>query len=728
MTNPQDSIKMRQKIAPFLLCLGIFNAMAQNTISRANDYFNKSYYADAIPLYEEVVQETKNAAILKKLADSYYHTFNMPSAARWYAYLIANYGSTVDEDYYFKLNQSLKAINKFDDATEVLANYYKEHGALKKLDYLYAATKYIENVAAIGNRYTISNLNLNTTKSEFGAMQIGNFLWYSAAQKQNGSKKFRWNNQNYLDLYQHPLEKIAVGDSLSSPLSRLINTKMHEAGFCITKDGKTLYFTRNNYLKGKRKTDKNKISNLKIYRANLVKNKWQNIEELPFNSDTFSNEHPALNADETKLYFASDRPGGYGSLDIYEVGVSKKGDFGIPKNLGNTINTSKKEQFPYLDKENTLYFSSNGHPGFGLLDVFSAKNRDGNFEKPNNLGLPVNSGYDDFSYVVNQDGTTGYFASNRLTGKGSDDIYSFTETKPLVIVDCKQYITGIISDKNTKKPIANAHVQLLDKHNTLLLAFTTLQDGYFKFKVGCETSYTISAKKEGYKANNKLVQTDKKRGATKDGSLPLLSLKAIKEAKVLALQIQQKKEQIRLKEKQLLTEEKAKKKRILAEKKAKKIALIKKQEIEKVKKAKATRIEQIIKDKNALVQEDGRTLIKTEEIHFDYSLWYLRRETRGRLGVVIQTMKDYPELVIEIGTHTDIRGNQNYNKTLSQKRANSVKEFLIKNGIAADRVIAKGYGETKPLVHCKTEESCSEEDHEWNRRCEFVVVDWDFFD
>ena len=135
--------------------------------------------------------------------------------------------------------------------------------------------------------------------------------------------------------------------------------------------------------------------------------------ELPFNSDDFSNEHPTLNSDGSKLYFSSDRPGGFGSFDIYEVTIQQDNTFSIPVNLGAIINTDKKEQFPFMSSDGSLYFSSNGHPGFGLLDVFVSENKNGIFQQPDNLGLPINSGYDDFSYNLNTDIKTGYFASNR---------------------------------------------------------------------------------------------------------------------------------------------------------------------------------------------------------------------------------------------------------------------------------------------------------------------------
>lgn len=711
---------MKKTILYILILTSLQSIYAQEELKRADAYFERAFYSDAIPLYEQLLPRNKSSKLLKNLADSYYHTFDMKAAARWYSYLISNYGENVERSYHFKLNQSLKATGKYDEANKVLLDFYSQLNENEKVKRLKAAILYLENVSAIGQRFDIENMDINTPTSEFGAAKIDSNLVYSATRKNKG-KLYRWNKQNYLDIYMHRLDKLAMGDSLSVPLSTTINTKKHEGTFAITKDRKTLYFTRNS----ENKTDTKKIKNLKIYKAEWTDGDWKNTVELPFNSDDFSTEHPALNADETKLYFASDREGGFGSFDIYSVTIQDNGLYGNPINLGKDINTDKKEQFPFLDELDNLHFASNGHPGFGLLDVFIAKNKNGAFEKPDNLGLPVNSGYDDFSLSLNTDGKTGYFSSNRPNGKGSDDIYSFTETQPLLIEDCKQSIAGIVTDKITKLLLANTTIRLLDAGGKVLETLTTGADASFNFSVECVSEYRIEAKKKGYEDNFKTVKTDKKRNATQDGSLTLYSFQERK--KHVALVLQKKKEEAekiaQVETNRKREEEKtAEEERILKEKENNERN---KEAQEKAEKERIKKIAQTIQKEDAIVKEGERTIIKTEEIHFDYSLWYLRRESRERLGKVIQIMKDNPGMVVEIGTHTDIRGNKEYNRELSQKRANSAKKYLVKNGIEENRVISKGYGESQPIVKCKTEADCTEEDHEWNRRCEFVIVKWD---
>ena len=730
MINLLDSTKMKNLHIYIILFLGIFQASWSQDLKRANDLFEKKYYADAISLYEAALPSNKSSLVVKNLADSYYHTFDLNASARWYRYLISNYGDTVDEQYYFKLNQSLKAIGEYDEAAQVFFDYYTKEGSTEKLQQLKEENIYLENVKAIGDRFAIANSNLNTTTSEFGAMQVGDAIWYTAAHKKSASKTYQWNNQQYLDIYTHPIDQEQLGDSISTSLSNTINTKLHEGSFTVSPDGNTMYFTRNNYNNGKRKTDDKKVSNLKIYSASLIDGEWKNINELSFNSDDYSNEHPALNADGTKLYFSSDRPGGFGSFDIYETSLQTDNTFSTPVNLGSEINTDKKEQFPFIASDNSLYFSSNGHPGFGLLDIFVSKNEKGAFQHPDNLGLPVNSGYDDFSYVLKTDNASGYFASNRPSGKGSDDIYSFSVTKELSIEDCEQFIAGIITDRTTTLPLANATVTLANAENEVIATCITKENGAFDFNIVCEASYEVKAEKNGYEGNAKNIRSTKERNAEHDASMSLYSILEKQKTEALALQEKQKAEKLRatqLAAKKLEAEKKA---ALIAEKQSIEEAarLTKERIAEKARaeKALAKKIADAIVTEEAIVKESDRTIIQTEEIHFDYSLWYLRRESRERLQTVIDIMKKNPSMVIEIGTHTDIRGNSGYNKDLSQKRADSAKDFLVKNGIEPNRVVSKGYGESQPIVVCATEDACSEEDHEWNRRCEFVVVAWDY--
>jgi len=251
MINLLDSTNMKKIITNIVLFIGILPAIwAQQELDRANMLFKKTYYADAIPLYEEALKSNKSSALIKNLADSYYHTFNLHAAARWYKYLISNYGDTVGETYYFRLNQTLKAIGNYEAAEMVLINYYNKQGDTVKLEELEQAINYLENVKAIGNRFVLENSAFNTSLSEFGAIRIGKELWYTATHKKSVSKTYKWNNEKYLDIYKHPLDKQNLGYSLSIPLPGSTNSKINDGAVTIPTHGKTLYFNRNNFKTG----------------------------------------------------------------------------------------------------------------------------------------------------------------------------------------------------------------------------------------------------------------------------------------------------------------------------------------------------------------------------------------------------------------------------------------------------------------------------------------------
>lgn len=718
MINHQDSFKMKN-MKKLLLIIFVFSIQfinAQNQeLERAKRFFDRTYYTEAIPLYEKIVSKKTSEEAVKNLADSYYYTNDLKNAQRYYRLLIRSYNQDLDRNYYFKFAQTLKATNSYEEANTVLKEYYAKSANAQDVIDFENDTKTLENVSAIGNRYDIKNLAINTENSEFGAVKHNDSLIFAAVKKKPGlfDKVYKWDNETYLDLVAVPMKNINSRDSISHYFAKDLNTSMHESNIIFTKDGKIIYFTRNNYKNGRRGKNEEKISNLQIFKAELVNGKWTNVISLPFNSDNYSVEHPALSSDEKILYFASDMPGTLGSFDIYSVAVNE-GAFGTPQNLGAGINTDKREQFPFVSKDNKLYFSSDGHLGYGSLDVFVSEIENGTYKKANNIGLPVNSNLDDFAFNIDSDTKEGYFSSNRAGGKGSDDIYQLKEIKGLLIEDCKQFIAGIITDVDTKLPLENAVVALQDANKKQINSTTTTADGKFNFTVVCESSYTVLASKENYTSNSKSLVSGKIREYSNDASMTLKSLEVIKQ------------------ENQKLEEEKKQKEALAvialkeAEIKAKKEAIVqaeikKKEVIAQTEIKKKEKIIQILAQEKDVVKDKDRLIIKTDPIYFDYDLWYIRKESKVILNRVFDLMKKYPEMVVEIGSHTDSRGDAKYNAILSEKRAKSTKEYLVESGIDAKRIIAKGYGESVPIVKCKTDESCTEEQHELNRRSEFVI-------
>lgn len=704
MINHQDSSKKKcmKRIYFIIIVFSIqFITAQEQDLQRAKRFFERTFYSEAIPMYEKIIQGNRSIEVVKNLADCYYYTNDYENAQIQYRFLVSRFKTGLEEEYYFRYSQTLKATGNYEESNAVIREYLISTNDNEALTNFEKENKNLENVTAIGNRFEIKNLALNTVNSEFGAVKQVQNLVFSGVKKKAGlfDKTYKWNNELYLDLLTIRIENRNSSDSIVNYFSDELNTSLHEANAVFTKDGKTVYFTRNNYKKVK---NTNKISNLQIFKAELINNKWTSIVSLPFNSDDYSTEHPALSNDEKTLYFASDMPSTLGSFDIFSVSIND-GNYGTPKNLGSKINTSKKEQFPFVSKDNKLYFSSNGHTGYGSLDVFVSEIEINSFSKPLNIGLPVNSGFDDFTFTIDSESKEGYFSSNRPGGKGNDDIYELKETKPLLIEDCSQLIAGIITDVDTKMPLENALVSLQNSDKIEIQKVFTTLDGKFSFAVACEIGYSVLASKMDYTKNSRSFKINKERNKSNDASMSLKSASMIKKEEEIA--IQKKKN-----EEMALIEIDKKDKQIAAQKEIE-IALVKKKE----------KMDNIIANEKDVIKDKDRLIIKTDPIYFDYNLWYIRKESKPILNRVIEIMKKYPAMVIEIGSHTDNRGNDIYNRNLSTYRAEATREYFINQGIVEKRIIAKGYGETVQIIKCEPSELCSEEQHELNRRSEFVI-------
>jgi outer membrane protein OmpA-like peptidoglycan-associated protein len=705
-----------KKIYLLLLVFSIQLLHAQDdNLKRANQLFERTFYNKAIPLYKSIIQDNNSQIVIQNLADCYYYTNDFNTSQYYYKLLITNFGNEVGEEYYFKYSQTLKASGKYDEAYTVLQKYYASLSDKDVLIKYQKGLQVLENVTAIGDRYQIKNLKINTPHTEFGGFITDNSFVFAGVKSKMGmfDKRFKWNGESYLDLMAIPLRNVNAVDSVATSFDNKINTAMHESNAVFTKDGKTMFFTRNNYKKGRRGKNKDKVSNLQLFRASWHNGKWTNIISLPFNNDNYSTEHPALSMDEKTLYFASDMPGTLGSFDIFSVEIF--GDtFGVPVNLGTTINTARKEQFPFVSKDNKLYFSSNGHEGFGALDVFVSNLQNGVPTQAENVGLPINSGYDDFAFFINSDIKEGFFSSNRLGGKGSDDIYSFTEEKPLIIEDCKQYITGIITDIDTKLPLDNVLVQLLNADGEIVQSSTTTSEGKLSFEVLCKSTYKITAEKENYTSAFKKIVVNAERKKNNDASMQIKSNEVIKREQQLVLEEEERNKLTAL----ALQQEKEK---VAQAEKIKSIAINAKRNQELAEAKKIEKVATILANEKDVVKDKDRLIIKTDPIYFDYNLWYIRKDSKTILNKVVALMKKYPEMIVEIGSHTDNRGNEKFNKDLSQKRAQATRDYFLDQGILPKQIFAKGYGESVQIIKCFPEESCTEEEHELNRRSEFVI-------
>lgn len=625
-------------------------------VTKADKKYDKFAYIDAIEIYERVANKGYELPdIYKKLGNAYYFNAELDKAAQWYGKLM-DLNQEVEPEYYFRYSQSLKSLGEYTKANEMLAKF-NQSKADDSRGQKYEATKnYLEIIEENSGRYSVENAGaINSKYSDYGAAFFGEELIFASARDTGGifNRKHKWTNQSFTNLYQ---SKINGDGNLeeAEKFSKSTNSKFHESTPVFTKDGKTMYFTRNNYVDGKKGRSGEKVMLLKILKATFIDDKWQNVVELPFNSNEYSTAHPALSPDDKTLYFASDMPGTLGMSDLYKVSIN--GDsYGEPENLGPVINTEARETFPFMSDENELYFASDGQLGLGGLDIFVSKmEEDGTFKEIHNVGAPVNGKDDDFALLIDTQTKYGFFTSNREGGQGYDDIYKFKENIPLQY-KCEQTLAIVVLDKETREPIANAQITLMDENMQTIEQVYADENGAYTFekdKINCDTDYTIRVTgTKGYSSNEKTVHTENKTGET-------------------------------------FAE-------ILLEKNTKQIGI-------------------------------GTDLAKTfgiENIYFDLDKSNIRKDAAAQLALLVEVMNDYPTMKIDVRSHTDSRQTHEYNERLSDRRAKSTVAWLVKKGIAKNRLTGKGYGETQLVNQCADGVECSEEQHQQNRRSEFIITE-----
>lgn len=480
-------------------------------IDRADNYFDKMWYSEAAVLYEEALTNgDKNYSyeIIQKAADSYYFNTEMEKAYEWYNVLYEQYGKEMSADNVFKYAHSLKGTGKYARSKKLMRLYKKkmENGEVSSLEDTRPLPNEVllDNILNSGGDYEIKNLAINTEYSDFSPMFLDSSQVVFASAKDSSflnTRRYKWNDQPYLDLYVAKINEESKDLKDAIKFSKKINTKYHEASVTFSPNNKTMYFTRNNYGK-KLRRDKNGVNNLKIYMSHKVGDDWIDAVEVPFNSDEYSTGHPALSPDGKQLYFVSDMPGSIGQTDIFVVDVLENNTFSEPRNLGPGINTERKEMFPFINDQK-LYFSSDGHTGLGGLDVYEVSyTEEEGFEEVKNLGQPINSNRDDFSYIVNEGDQKGYFASNRSKGKGDDDIYSFERLDIEKIPANNSAIAGVVTELITEDIMPQQLVELLDENGIKLKEMVSDDDGRFIFEdLDADTKYTIKANKDTYFEN-----------------------------------------------------------------------------------------------------------------------------------------------------------------------------------------------------------------------------------
>jgi outer membrane protein OmpA-like peptidoglycan-associated protein/tetratricopeptide (TPR) repeat protein len=627
-------------------------------------------YVDAIKGYEELIYKgTTDEKILRRLGNSYYFIGELRDALKWYDQLF-KVNKVQEPEYLYRYAQCFKSVGNYHRADEVLAKFNEKATSEKRADLIRNDKNYLEDIKFNSGRFDIADAGMNSSYSDYGSAVYDNKLVFTSARDTGGVAKnnFKWTNKSFSKLY---MVELMPDGNVSEPkkFRSKENGKYNESTPIFTKDGRTMYFTRNNFTDGKRGANDKQVTLLKLYSSELIDGKWKNIKELPFNSDQYSTAHPTLSVDEKTLYFASDMPGTLGQSDLYKVSINGDGTYGTPINLGPSINTEGRETFPFISEENELYFASDGRPGLGGLDIFVSKiQEDETFDEVQNVGEPVNSKQDDFAFVINSKKRNGFFSSNRVTGNGLDDVYRFTETKRLI---CEQELSGTVTDSETNEILSNVTLIFFDETRQNAQQVATDEKGNYTFsKVKCGKKYFIKTSKTDYEIKEIPLSIKKENGKT---ILP-----------------------------------------ISLEKKA--IPLVAKTIMIKTVSVKS------VKMKPIAVGTDLAKILNIPMNFFDLGKATIRKTSEPQLQKIVDVLKQYPTLTLDIRSHTDSRQSDSSNMILSEKRAQSTKNWLISKGIDGARLSAKGFGETQLVNKCADGVKCTEQQHQQNRRSEFIIT------
>ena len=633
----------------------------EKTMKKAKEQYDRYEYIDAQQTYLRVVdQGYRSADLFKNLGNSYYYNSQFNEALKWYEELVTSFPEEVEPEYYFRYAQTLKSAERYDEADSYMEKFTARTTGDQRATIFNEEPNYLKRINFQSGRYEIYNLAVNSPFTDYGGSFYGDdYVVFSSTRDTLITRKqiHQWNNEAFLELFKANYDK-TTGELLEyEKMSGTLNSKFHESSPVFTKDGNTVYFTRNNYEDRKIGKDNQGTNKLKLYRSyRNTQGDWTTPQDLPFNSDEYSVAHPALNATEDTLYFTSDMPGGRGESDLYKIAIIGDGSFGTPENLGDRINTEGKETFPFITASGDLYFSSNGHSGLGGLDIFVTKLEPVTQQDSLvvNIGKAVNGPDDDFAFAFDEVTKRGYFSSNRPGGKGGDDIYSFLQTEDLRNF-CEITIKGVVKDTQDNI-VPNAKVTIFDKDRKVIEVLRSDENGAYQSmkKMECSARYYVRIEKLDYGMAEMQLDTP--------DTTQTIDLSDYDELKL-------------------------------------------------------TKNEDPIQPGDDLAEKLALNII-----YFGFDQYNIREESKIELDKIVEVMNQYPQMNIEVRSHTDSFGSKQYNAMLSEKRAKATADYIINQGISSDRITAKGFGEDQLLNNCSDGVRCSKEKHQKNRRSEFIII------
>lgn len=714
--------------------------------------FDRLDYGEAAHHYEiAAAQGATDKATATKLAQSYQHLKESAKALEWYgkAASASNAGAM---DFY-NYAQVLRSSGRAAEADEWEARYRSAIGASEGE----GAMSYVLK----DEEAQVRPLDINSPYADMGVALSGELAVLSSARR-TGVNEGKSDSDAFLDLFA---ARVDASGELSDirPLST-VNTGLHESNATFSPDGRTMWFTRNVQRGTRKAANGADLMDLKIYSRTRVGEEWSDERPFEHNDPAWSSSHPCISPDGTTLFFVSDKPGGAGATDIWYCTRNSSGGWGDPVCMGPRVNTVGRELFPFIDAQGHLFFSSDGRNGLGGLDIFVCRVSDeGLVSKARNLGAPVNSANDDLAFVMRDDRQHGYITSDRPGGVGGDDLYAVSLQHPIAT---GPVISGQL-DGDASKPSRKIFLQLLDHDSNMLQEMELGADGSFSFPVQPGRDYTVVAMGEGYRRMEKRFSTttemdslysmsfvplaeyelpivlhvinansrlpiegvrvrwaphagagDETRATTDDaGDLHEL-LKHMVAGDEIDLDINMEREGYFPKRGRL---------RYKAKGPGEELAVHRLLDLSMVPTDELPMIvhEMVPMELIDLALSLGMDLgmaMSIEPILFDRGKSDIRGDASVQMEKIASLMRARPTVRILLGSHTDSRGDDSRNLELSRRRAEATKAYLVASGIKAQRITCKGFGEGKLLNKCNDGVECSEEEHQVNRRTEFVVV------
>lgn len=705
-----------------LLTFAVLFANAQKGTVRKGDFqYKQMAYLKAIPYYTKAYKkDSTDQNVIFRLADCYRLTNNRQQSEIWYAKAVQMPLATSMHKFYY--GQSLMNNGKYARARKYMEDFVIDNKTDGRGQAFLKAIDVYESYFADSSGYAVTKLDINSSNADFGASLYQDGIVFASSRPRSEmiQRKHSWTNESFLALYYSRGKE----NKFRAPelFAENIQTKLNDGPVCFSKNGEEMYITRNNQEGNKVRKSSDKIVKLKIFHAKSKGgSEWGSLQSFQYNNDNYSCAHPALSADGKTLYFVSDMPGGKGGMDIYMC--TKEGNgWSKPVNLGDTINTRGNEVFPAIMEDGTLYFSSDGHPGIGGLDIFYTRFIGNGYVIPSNVGYPLNTSDDDFNMVYDVKNKTGYLSSNRANRGFDDDIYTFKKKSIR--------IKGIVVNKENGQPIKEARVEL--KTDEKVVTFTTGENGRFDFQAEFDQNYSVKGQAAGLGDTTMLVATQSSTPTDPFVRIELgktsefmLSIHVIDAATKQSLPGALIKDEVHNRDigstdmngmhKQALIPEKDEQLIVSLPGYRSKVIMLKGQEGETPKSLEYT--VELVAAEDISPWENWYKIV-----YFDLDKFSVRDDAKGILEDVVQFLKDHPEVKISLNSHTDSRASQEYNERLSQNRSKTVREYLISKGIPSKQLGKISWSGEGVLVNqCGDDEPCTEEMHQLNRRTEITV-------